>query len=261
MIPPNSVLFISDLHLNPQDLAGLELFYQFLRGPAKQASALYVLGDLFDVWVGYDINEDFHQKIQQAFLELSQQGVALFFMNGNRDFLISRSFLKKCQCQKLPDPCVVSLHGKSVLLTHGDQLCTQDVAYQRYRKIVQNPFIKGLFISLPKHFRQKIAAKLRSRSQAYQKTQKMTILDVTSEAVLDWMSKKQVKQLIHGHVHRPKIHDLLIHCAPAKRLVLGDWYHQGSVIISTPTDMQLASFTVDKGLKIEQSYSLSELDF
>lgn len=259
MLPLNSVLFISDLHLNPQDTAGLELFYQFLQGPAKQASALYILGDLFDVWVGYDINPDFHEAIQRAFLALDAQGVALFFMSGNRDFLVPHAFLRKCHVKKLSDPCLISLQGQPVLLTHGDRLCTQDIVYQRYRKIVQHPLTRILFRSLPKNLRQKIAIKLRSKSQKHQKTQKTTILDVTSDAVLQLMSQHNVRQLIHGHVHRPHIHDLTIRSYPAKRLVLGDWHQKGSVILSTPTAMQLASFTAEKGLEIEQQYELSPL--
>lgn len=259
MVPPNSVLFISDLHLNPHDTAGLELFYQFVQGPAKQATALYVLGDLFDVWVGYDINPDFHQAIQRAFLALDAQGVSLYFMSGNRDFLISRAFLRKCHVKKLPDPCLISLQGQPVLLTHGDRLCTQDIVYQRYRKVVQHPLTRILFRSLPKSLRQKIAIKLRSKSQKYQKTKEITILDVTSDAVLQLMSQQKVRQLIHGHVHRPNIHDLTIGSYPAKRLVLGDWHQKGSVIISTPSAMQLASFTAEKGLKIEQQYELDAL--
>lgn len=259
MLPPNTTLFISDLHLSPQADDLLALFLAFLQGPAQQAKQLYILGDLFNVWAGKDINPVFHTQIQQALKALALQGISLFFMSGNRDFLIENTFLEKAHCQKLPDPYLINLQGIPTLLTHGDILCTQDVAYQRYRRIAQHPLTRFLFLRLPKRLRQKISEKLRAKSQQYQRTQKAPTLDVTPHCAEQFIQRFAVRQLIHGHVHRPHIHDLWLNQRLHKRLVLGDWGKQGSVIISTPQRTSLATFSPANGLTIQQSYPLETL--
>lgn len=231
---PNTVIFISDIHLSEQNPALYELFIQFIQGPARTAKQLYILGDLFDVWVGKDIQSAFQEKILNALNTLSSHGVEIFFMHGNRDFLIPQSLFKNT-VKIIPDPCVINLHGTPTLLTHGDLLCTQDVAYQRFRKIARNPLVCFIFRHLPKRKRENISQKLRKKSKEYQKTQQENILDVTQSAVENMMKKYQVKQLIHGHVHRPNIHE-------GKRFVLGDWHTNGSALISTPSEISLVSF-------------------
>lgn len=231
-----------------------KLFLSFLEGPARSAKALYILGDLFDVWVGSDLQTPFHTQIQEALYSLHTNGIQLFFMNGNRDFLLENAFLKKVGCQRLKDPSVISLHGVPTLLMHGDKLCTQDIAYQRYRRIAQHPLTRFLFLKLPKSKREKIALKLRQKSKQYQQAQHETILDVTQDAVMKVMSQYHCHQLIHGHVHRPKVHDLFIEGKAAKRIVLGDWYHTGSVIVATEQKTTLAVYDLQSGLNEIDAY-------
>ena len=243
LIPPKATLFISDLHLSAKTPALTKLFLNFLEN-AKTARALYILGDLFNTWLGEDIHATFQTGIQKALKKLAGHGVSLFFMKGNRDFLISSSFLKEAQCHLLSDPTLISLYGKSTLLTHGDILCTHDKTYQRYRKIAQHPFSRTLFLSLPKSIRQKIGDGLRRKSHHYQRQQATHILDVTPATVKNLMQRYQVTQLIHGHVHKPCIHPLTLNNQTAQRVVLGDWQpNKGSLIISTPTLLSLTTFS------------------
>lgn len=227
----------------------------FLQGPAKGVKALYILGDLFDVWVGQDLNTEFHMMIQQALSSLVKNGTAVYFMHGNRDFLMQNAYLKAAGVQRLADPSLINLHGTPTLLMHGDTLCTQDKAYQRFRRIAQNPLTRFIFLRLPQKTRDNISKKLRAKSKQYQKTQSLTILDVTEEAVTKAFKRHDVTQLIHGHVHRPNIHD---HHS-RKRLVLGDWHHQASLIISTPTQNMLATYESTEGIKLVTSFDVENV--
>lgn len=259
MLAQHSTLFVSDIHLSPNHSALHELFLAFLHGPARSADHLFILGDLFDVWVGQDIHSDYAKLIQHELQALHKHGVELFFMGGNRDFLLEKSFLNQCGCTKLRDPYYFSLQGVPTVLTHGDLLCTQDIPYQRYRRIVQNPLARFIFLKLPQKNRDNLGKKLRLKSQQYQQTQTATILDASPEAAENMMHKFKVHQLIHGHVHRPNIHDHPIDGRMGKRVVLGDWNTQGSVIISTPTQTALAIFDKSTGLTIQAAYTLEEL--
>lgn len=255
----NNVLFISDLHLSAHAPELQALFMAFIQGPAQSAKQIYILGDLFDIWIGNDLNIAFQTQIQQAFKSLSERGIELFFLSGNRDFLICHDYLQKAGCQLLPDPCVISLQGIPTLLTHGDLLCTQDVAYQRFRRIARHPLTRWLFIRLPRALRNRMGQKLRQKSQQYQRHQAASILDAVPETVEKMLINYQVQQMIHGHVHRPKIHHLSIDSQSAKRIVLGDWHHEGSFILSTPTHMTLAKFSPQKGIEVCESYALEDL--
>lgn len=255
----NATLFISDIHLSGHDSALQNLFLDFLQGPALEAEKLFILGDLFDVWVGDDLDPPFHEQICLALKQLSDKGIPLYFMAGNRDFLLEKQFLRKANIQKLSDPTMIDLYGKRTLLTHGDKLCTQDVAYQRYRRIAQHPLTRFLFLKLPKSIRTNIARKLRLKSQHYQKHQTLTILDVTQEAVDKMILRFSADQLIHGHVHRPKFHDFKIQGKSLKRFVLGDWHTSASLIISTPTDISLATYNLIDGIKIKATQALDDL--
>ncbi len=172
-------------------------------------------------------------------------------MSGNRDFLIANKFLKQANITKLADPTVITLHGIPTLLTHGDKLCTQDIAYQRYRRIAQHPITRFLFLCLPKRTRENIGRKLRKKSQAYQQTQNIKILDVSESTVEEYFIQYNTPQMIHGHVHRPNIHDHAILDKQTKRFVLGDWHTMGSVIISTPEQTALAVFDPIQGIQIK----------
>jgi len=258
LLVPNTTLFISDIHLSDANPALQELFLDFLQGPALFAERIFILGDLFDAWVGKDVNKDFQEFIKGALKNLSEKGIKLFFMAGNRDFLIQHSFLKEAGIKRISDPTIIQLHGIPTLLTHGDRLCTQDIAYQRYRRIAQNPFTRFLFLSLPRRMRQNIGQKLRQKSRQYQQTQDIQILDVSLDAVETCMKRYKVPQLIHGHVHRPNIHDVKLEGAKGKRLVMGDWHTEASLLISTPTETSLATYTPATGIKIKTSYSLGK---
>lgn len=260
MAQRNTVFFISDLHLSAQNPEGFALFLRFLEGPARHAYQLYILGDLFDVWVGEDIDPQFQQQVQQALKSLALSGVAIFFMNGNRDFLVSTSFLKGAHCQKLMDPFLMDLHGIPTLLTHGDKLCTQDIAYQRYRAVAQHPITRKIFLSLPKQMRQNIGSKLRQKSLRYQNTKTLSFLDVSKEGVIQWMIRHHVKQLIHGHVHQPHIHDIDLVGNHCKRLVLGDWHESAVILSSTPSKMALLKWGPELTLQPHSAYALEALD-
>ena len=258
MLPTNSTLFISDLHLSPT-AESLPLFFDFLHHIAPQAHSVYVLGDLFDVWAGEDLNPDFHARIHQAFRAVADRGVTLYFMAGNRDFLVDRAFLKKAKMTLLADPTIIELYGQAFLLSHGDRLCTQDLAYQRYRRIAQHPITKILFRSLPKYIRAKIAHSLRQKSQLYQSHQTNkhpAILDVELSAVLDLMRQYRVQHLVHGHVHRPQIHTV---DPTGQRIVLGDWHESAIIGVCTAQIFSLCSFSQGSILKVTQSTAIPGL--
>ncbi|MRJ41127.1 MULTISPECIES: UDP-2,3-diacylglucosamine diphosphatase [Idiomarina] len=234
--------FIADLHLSPARPDITALFLQFLRQQAPNADALYILGDLFDAWIGDDDNSDFAQSIQAALAELTQQGVAVYFIAGNRDFLIGPSFAKRTGVTLLPEASVIDLYGCRTLIMHGDSLCTDDVSYQRFRRIIRHPWLTKLLLRLPLAWRMRIANKLRANS-ATQKPltdAQLKIMDVNQHAVVEAMQQHQVQWLIHGHTHRPNIHQVaLANQALAQRIVLGDWYQQGSWLAVTAQGLQL----------------------
>lgn len=255
----NKVIFVSDVHLSDERPKLTSLFLQFLEGPALDADALYILGDLFDVWVGEDLTFPFHQDIHRALKKLQANNVAVYFIPGNRDFLISSEYLKKLGCQKLADRAVIDLHSVPTLLMHGDLLCTQDKYYQWYRIVAQHPITRFLFLMLPQKTRQGIGRKLREKSRRYQQGKPLNILDVDSNSVDLEMLDAKALQFIHGHVHRANIHTHTVANKHVKRIVLGDWKeNKGSFIISTPESTCLADFYDKDNIVIKQSYTLEE---
>lgn len=235
--------FVSDVHLGDHSPGITALFLEFLRGPAQRAGRLYILGDLFNAWVGNDLLPSFHEGIADALNTLSHTGVSIFFLPGNRDFLVTTDYLNALNITQLPERTVIDLHGVPTLLLHGDLLCTQDSAYQRYRQLAQHPWTRAAFLRLPRPLRQKIAMILRRKSGQYQKTLAPEILDVSPDAVTNTMIHTKVQQMIHGHVHRPAIHATRLGTANASRLVLGDWDDTtGSVIIADPGRLTLATY-------------------
>jgi UDP-2,3-diacylglucosamine hydrolase len=225
-----TVLFVSDLHLDPARPAITRLFLDFLAGEARAAEALYVLGDLFEAWVGDDDPGEPGASVCAALKALSDSGVPVFLMRGNRDFLYGQAMAARSGATLLPDPCVVDLHGVPTLLMHGDLLCRDDVAYQAFRRQVRDPAWQATFLAQPLAARQAFAAKARAASQQHQQGVSEAITDVTPAAVEDVMTRHGVTRLIHGHTHRPAIHALEIAGRRARRIVLGDWYDQGSVL-------------------------------
>ncbi|SRR5690554_477285 len=234
--------FIADLHLSPVRPDITALFQHFLTHQARNAEALYILGDLFDAWIGDDDTSDFASTIQTALRQLTQQGVPVYFMAGNRDFLIGPQFAQQTGVQLLTEPTIIDLYGTPTLLLHGDTLCTDDVGYQRFRKIIRNPSLQRCLLALPLSMRMWIAKRLRAASKTQQPLtqQQLAIMDVNTDTVAETFMAHQVTQMIHGHTHRPAIHQhLLANGQTAERIVVGDWYTQGSMLVVTPTSREL----------------------
>ncbi len=229
-----STLFISDLHLDDSRPEMTALFLDFLKHDALQAEALYILGDFFEAWVGDDDDSELGKIVTQALRELSDKGVPVFFMRGNRDFLIGPDFAKRAGLQILPDPCVLELYGKPTLLMHGDLLCSDDTAYQAFRSLVRSDAWQSQFLSQSLAARQAFAAQARAASKQHQSglmnQQQENIMDVAQTTVQALMKHYGVSRLIHGHTHRPAIHQFHNEEITSQRIVLGDWYSQGSVL-------------------------------
>ena len=236
------ILLISDLHLQEERPDITRAFLDLLAGRAREAQALYILGDFFEVWIGDDAMSPFQRSICQALRELSDRGIPLFLMHGNRDFMIGRAFCKEAGCTLLPDPSVIELNGEPVLLMHGDSLCTKDEGYLRMRRYLRHPLTLFVLRHLPKSTRHKLARKLRNESQSQVRMKTNDIVDVTPEEVPKVMEQFGVRTLIHGHTHRPAIHKLQIGDQAARRIVLGDWDKQGWVLQVDEQGFQLAAF-------------------
>lgn len=236
-------LFIADLHLSEQEPAITAGFLRFLQREAYQADALYILGDFFEYWIGDDDPQPLHREIASTLHDLTNSGVPCYFIHGNRDFLIGKRFAQECGMTLLPQEKRLSLYGHPILIMHGDTLCTDDVDYQRYRRKVNNPFIQKLFSWLPLRTRLNIAAKMRDRSQMTNDGKSEAIMDVNQQAVIEALERNQAEWLIHGHTHRPAIHNVdMPNGEHAKRAVLGAWHYQGSMISVTPEGIELIEF-------------------
>jgi UDP-2,3-diacylglucosamine hydrolase len=236
-----TILFVSDLHLDTSRPAITRLFLDFLAGPARQAEALYVLGDLFEAWLGDDDPGEPGATVCAALKALADSGVPVFMMRGNRDFLFGPGIAARCGATLLPDPCVVDLHGRPTLLMHGDLLCSDDVGYQAFRRQVRDPAWQETFLGQSFAARQAFAVQARSASREHQSGMAESISDVTPATVAETMAHHGVDRLIHGHTHRPGIHSMSVVDRTATRVVLGDWYEQGSVLQVDGDGMQLLS--------------------
>ena len=225
-----ATLFISDLHLDPArpDITSQAL--EFLAGEAAGADALYVLGDLFEAWVGDDDPEPEIRRVVAALRALADAGLPCHFMHGNRDFLVGEGFAAESGCKLLADPTVVELHGTKVILMHGDTLCTDDREYQAFRAMVRNQDWQRAMLAKPLVERLALARHLRETSAASMAGKSMEIMDVNQDAVVAAMRRHGVYTLLHGHTHRPAVHRFEVDGNPATRIVLGDWYTQGSVL-------------------------------
>ena len=224
-------LFISDLHLAPDTPAANEALLNFLEQTAPSAEALYVLGDLFEYWIGDDgLDQPFNQKIADAFRVLAGRGVRLSFMHGNRDFLLGSRFARKSGMQLLSDPTLINLYGLPTLLMHGDTLCSDDVEYQKFRAMVRNPAWQQIFLDKPLAERVRMAQDVRGQSTQAKQAKDMAIMDVTRATVEEVLRSHAYPRLIHGHTHRPARHEHVVDGRLCERWVLADWYGQGSFL-------------------------------
>jgi UDP-2,3-diacylglucosamine hydrolase len=225
-----TTLFISDLHLDESRPQIIELFEQFLRGEARDAGALYILGDLFESWIGDDDDSRLADVVANALHQLHVHGVPVFFMRGNRDFLLGDAYAQRAGMTLLDDPQVIDLDGERVLIMHGDTLCTDDIEYQKFRTLVRDERWKAQFLARPLGERRAFAAQARGESRKHTAAAKPEIMDVNPAAVVAAMQAHGVRRLIHGHTHRPATHRLGVDRQAAERIVLGDWYEQSSVL-------------------------------
>ncbi len=225
-----STLFISDLHLSGERENITELFIKFLDQRASHADALYILGDLFEVWLGDDFIQPGYQQTISKLKQLADNGLPIFVMHGNRDFLMTEQFSNLSGTTLINDPTIINLYGIPTLLMHGDTLCIDDIEYQKFRTMVRDPQFITDFLSKQIEERLAVAAKYREASKTETASKAMDIMDVNQQAVESTMLEYNVYQLIHGHTHRPAIHDFSIQDKNMKRIVLGDWYEQGSVL-------------------------------
>ncbi len=239
------ILLISDLHLEEQRPDITRAFLHFLATRARQAEALYILGDFFEVWIGDDGMTPFQHEIARALRELSNAGTRIHLMHGNRDFLIGKGFCRAAGCTLLKDPSLVEMAGERVLLMHGDSLCTLDTGYMKLRRWLRNPLILLILRNLPLATRQKLARRLRNESRTQTRMKASEIVDVTPAEVIEVMAAHGVRTLIHGHTHRPALHELEVNGQPARRIVLGDWDRQGWALQVDGPQWQLAPFPLN----------------
>jgi UDP-2,3-diacylglucosamine hydrolase len=223
-------LFVSDVHLDTQAPQATRQFLGFLREQASHAQALYILGDLFEAWIGDDDRDAAKQAVSAALKALAGTGVPCFVLHGNRDFLLGAQFCERSGCTLLPDPVVADLDGEAVLLTHGDALCTDDHSYQELRSTVRERDWQRRFLALPRERRELLANEARAGSKRHTARVVPVVMDVNAQAVADAFRATGVRRMIHGHTHRPAIHDLVVDGTPAQRIVLGAWYEQGSYL-------------------------------
>jgi UDP-2,3-diacylglucosamine hydrolase len=225
-----TTLFISDLHLDPArpDITSQAL--AFLETETRGADALYILGDLFEAWVGDDDPEPEKRRVIAALKRLTDAGLACYFMHGNRDFLVGEGFAAESGCTLLSDPTIVDMYGTPVMLMHGDTLCTDDHEYQNFRLMVRNPDWQRMMLARPLAERLALARHLRETSAASMAGKSMEIMDVNEDAVAEAMREHGVYTLLHGHTHRPGVHSFVTDERGAMRIVLGDWYTQGSAL-------------------------------
>lgn len=236
-----TTLVVSDLHLDPSHPEITAQFRGFLEHEARDASALYVLGDLFEAWVGDDDPTPHHREVVRALRAAADAGVSLHFMHGNRDFLLGERFCADTGGHLLADPTLVEHHGRRVLLTHGDALCTDDTPYQRLRALVRNPVWQAQFRALSLAQRQALAAEARAGSKAHTATQQQMLMDVNAETVESVFRAAGVDTIVHGHTHRPGVHRHEIDGRECTRIVTGDWYTQGSVLRWNEDGFELVS--------------------
>lgn len=237
-MPSRKILFIADLHLCEQHPEITTRFIDFCRQQALDAERLYILGDLFEYWLGDDAIDAVAQTVQTELIMLAENGCQCFFMAGNRDFLLGEKFAQTCQLAILHEPEIIQLFERSTLLVHGDAQCTDDIAYQQARKQLRNPQWQQQFLANSIPERIEFARQARQQSQAHTGRSTMDIMDVNNVAIEQLFQQHQVNLIIHGHTHRPAVHQH----GDNTRIVLGDWHHQTHFLEATPSHLRLVNY-------------------
>ena len=214
-----SSCFISDLHLDHKREDIKKAFFKFLESEAYEFKNLYILGDLFEVWIGDDFEDDFSNQVISKLKQFSQSNKNIYIMHGNRDFLLGEKFAEKCGAKLIPDPLILDDKGKKIMLSHGDIFCTDDMEYQDFKEKVRNEKWKIEFLSKNLRDREEIAKNLRKESAVKNEKKQDYLMDVNKSEVEKIAQENEIEILIHGHVHRPKIHNEVF----GQRIVLGDW--------------------------------------
>ncbi|TYK66447.1 UDP-2,3-diacylglucosamine diphosphatase [Colwellia echini] len=233
------IYFIADLHLSESRADITNCFITFLETEAIKAGKLYILGDLFEYWIGDDDKSPYLKVIANALMAVRKSGTDIYYIHGNRDFLLGKRYAKQAGMTLLPEIVPIDLFGQKAIIMHGDTLCTRDVDYQVFRKKSRTWWWQTMIKSLPLFVRQKIAEDYRKKSAAATAMKSQDIMDVTETEVVKCLEQYQSQLLIHGHTHRPAVHDLIANNAPAQRIVLGDWYEQGAWLKVTPNSIEL----------------------
>jgi UDP-2,3-diacylglucosamine hydrolase len=241
------ILFISDLHLDAAEPLAIDQFVRFLTAEANGSDALYILGDLFETWIGDDDDDPARGRVRAALAGLTAGGVPCFIMHGNRDFLLGRDFMTASGCRLLADPTVLEIGGRRFVLTHGDTLCAADRAYQRFRRVARSTVMQKCWRALPLTLRRRLAALIRRRSRDYTHRQPEAIMDVTPAAVASLLRATHGDILIHGHTHRPDVHHLDVQGRSCTRIVLGDWGGRGTAL-AIAADGRFASLALQNAV-------------
>jgi len=234
-----STLFISDLHLDPSRPAIVACFLQLLAQQAGKAESLYILGDLFEAWIGDDDPEPLWQEVIQAISRCVDAGTPVYLMHGNRDFLLGERFLHDSSCRLIEDPTLITLYGQRILLMHGDLLCSDDTAYQALRKQVRDPSWQEQVLACTVNRRREMARQAREQSQSSMLGKSDDIMDVNQQTVAHYLQTYQADLLVHGHTHRPGIHTLEKAGYTAQRIVLGDWFQHGHMLLIDDESIEL----------------------
>lgn len=231
-------LLLSDLHLDPRYPATIQRFLGLLETRAHQNEACYILGDLFEIWIGDDYIDPAYQAVINALQSCTRQGLKISLLHGNRDFLLGTQFMQQTGCKLLSDPVMIDLYGQPVLLMHGDQLCTDDTEYQLFRRTVRDPDWQTAVLRKSVEERLAMAKDARSLSSELTREKPDAIMDVNQGAVGKIFAQYDTRLLIHGHTHRPGFHDLTVNNKPVRRIVLGDWHDRGSYLQATPDEIK-----------------------
>ena len=232
--------FISDLHLSENTPSVTEGFFEFLKTAAQELSHLYILGDLFEAWVGDDDNSELATNVMQKINRATRNGLEIFFIHGNRDFLCGQKFAEQSNITLLPDPFFLNFFDQKIALSHGDNFCTEDLEYIKFKKKVRSEKWQQEFLQKPLDDRLNIASNMRDASQKNNSNKDISIMDVTPNAIQEFFAEHRIDLLIHGHTHRPNTHQI----NSGTRIVLGDWHKTGWCLMLDEQQQELKEFTL-----------------